>query len=298
MKWILGTCLLLTFMAGAQAWEPAATSPLLTQWAGEVDPAEPLPEYPRPQMARKIWTPLNGLWDYAIRPLDEDAPAEFDGEILVPYPLESALSGVGKRIGSEERLWYHRAFDTPALRTGGRLLLHFGAVDWHAQVWINGVKQGEHKGGYTPFSFDITDALRDEGQQEIVVSVWDETSKGTQPRGKQINKPGGIWYTPVTGIWQTVWLEPVPGASIRGIKTVANIDEAKLYVDVTGVAGKTDRVRVVVKRGPRTVTVATDFAFKKTLTLPINNMTLWSPENPHLYGLDNRMIMLHFNRRA
>ena len=155
------------------------------------------------------WRNLNGLWDYAIRPRDERAPAAFDGRILVPFPVESALSGVMKKVGETNRLWYRRTFDVPAGVAQRRVLLHFGAVDWEATVVVNGTTVGTHRGGYDSSAFDITSALTASGPQELVVSVWDPTDTGTQPRGKQVNQPRGIWYTSVTGIWQTVWMEPV-----------------------------------------------------------------------------------------
>jgi beta-galactosidase/beta-glucuronidase len=153
---------------------------------------------------------LNGLWDYAIKPTGELKPTAFDGKILVPFAVESALSGVGKTPGKDNTLWYRRSFTVPSAFRGQNLLLHFGAVDWQCEVWVNGVRVGEHKGGYDPFSFDITSQVKKSGQQELVVRVWDPSDDGPQPRGKQVNKPRGIWYTPVTGIWQTVWLEAVP----------------------------------------------------------------------------------------
>ena len=161
-------------------------------------------------MVRKHWQNLNGLWDYAIVPKDSRKPDTFDGQILVPFPVESALSGVMKPVGEENRLWYRRKFEIPRKWKGQRILLHFGAVDWETTAWVNGKQVGAHKGGYDPFTFDITDALNDTGQQEVVLSVWDPTNAGTQPRGKQVKEPRGIWYTAVTGIWQTAWLEPVP----------------------------------------------------------------------------------------
>src|SRR4051812_18911936 len=205
--------LLWTVPAPAAEWAPMG-APLMTRWARDVDPAKPLPEYPRPTMVRSEWQNLNGLWDYAIRPKGEGKPEKFDGKILVPFPVESALSGVMKQVGPDNRLWYRRTFTAPAGPAGRRTLLHFGACDWETTVWVNGKELGKHQGGYDPFSFDITDALNT-GEQEIVVSVWDPSDAGPQPRGKQVRQPRGIWYTPTTGIWQTVWLEPVWPTHIR-----------------------------------------------------------------------------------
>ena len=195
-------------------WKPAE-GPLVTTWGEKVTPQNVHAEYPRPQLVRQKWTNLNGLWDYAIRPKDEPAPSGFDGEILVPFPVESALSGVMKPVGEANRLWYRRSFsiDKPADST--RVLLHFGAVDWDATILVNGTEVGRHKGGYEAFTCDVTDAVADDGKQTLVVSVWDPTDKSFQPRGKQVSDPQGIWYTSVTGIWQTVWIEEVPAPRSR-----------------------------------------------------------------------------------
>jgi hypothetical protein len=179
-------------------WNPSKDK-IRTKWADEVNPANVLPEYPRPTMERPQWSNLNGLWDYAILPVGAAEPGRFDGKILVPFAVESSLSGVEKRLGKENELWYKRTFSVPAAWKGKSVLLHFGAVDWQAEVFVNDVKVGGHKGGYTPFSFDITPWLT-QGEQKLVVKVWDPTDDGYQPRGKQENKPEGIWYTPVSGI--------------------------------------------------------------------------------------------------
>ena len=156
-------------------WKPASDH-LLTRWAKDVSPENAWPEYPRPQMVRAQWANLNGLWEYAIRERGGERPTDWDGGILVPFCIESALSGVGKHVEPDQELWYRRPFAAPAL-AGGRLLLHFGAVDWHARVWVNGQTVGEHKGGYDPFTLDVTDALKD-GEQELLVRVWDPTDAG------------------------------------------------------------------------------------------------------------------------
>jgi hypothetical protein len=189
-------------------WLPA-DSLLMTRWGKDIDANNILPEYPRPQMAREEWQNLNGLWDYAILPKEDQRLEKTDGKILVPFPLESSLSGVRKDISEKERLWYKRTFKVPEDWQNKRILLNFGAVDWRATVWVNGKKLGVHEGGYDAFSFDITDALIESNDQEVVVAVWDPTEDGHQARGKQIRDPHGFWYTAVTGIWQTVWLEPV-----------------------------------------------------------------------------------------
>lgn len=180
-----------------------------TEWAEQVSTNNVLPEYPRPIMERSDWMNLNGLWDYSIIEKDSHLPDNYDGQILVPFAVESSLSGVGKQVGDNKELVYHRTFKIDSKWKGKKILLHFGAVDWKTDVWVNDIKVGTHTGGFTPFSFDITDALMTKGDNDLVVKVWDPTDKGYQPRGKQLSIPEGIWYTPVTGIWQTVWLEPV-----------------------------------------------------------------------------------------
>ena len=207
-------------------WKPAGER-IKTEWATKIDVENVLPEYPRPIMERPNWVNLNGLWNYAITPVGQATPQKYEGQILVPFAIESSLSGVGKRLGKENDLWYQRKFSVPSKWKGERVLLHFGAVDWKTDIWVNQIKIGQHTGGFTPFSFDITPALKN-GENELVVKVWDPTDNGTQPRGKQVNKPSGIWYTPVSGIWQTVWLEPVPAQSITNIKITPDIDLNKL----------------------------------------------------------------------
>ena len=283
-------------------WQPAK-GPLMTRWAKDVTPENVHPEYPRPQMVRQDWLNLNGLWEYAIKPKDQRLPEEFDGQILVPFPAEAALSGVMKPVGKENRLWYRRIFEIPESWKGKRTLLHFGAADWETTIWVNGREVGTHRGGYDPFTFDITDALNVAGQQEIVLSVWDLTDDGTQPRGKQVNKPGGIWYTAVTGIWQTVWLESVPQTYIRAIKVEPDIVENRLwlYVDI---AGQPDRYivhgEVILppdENGYKDISGKWDYPEKKFwISLPYKSKTkLWSPDSPYLYDL---RIALHERQEA
>ncbi len=266
-------------------WKPA-DGPLFTRWADKVSPRKVWQEYPRPQMVRNKWTNLNGLWDYAIVPKDSGQPQEFDGKILVPFAAESALSGVGKPVGENNQLWYQRQFRVPSLKGGKRLLLHFGAVDWHAEVWVNGNKVGSHKGGYDPFSFDITDALNKRGEQELTVSVWDPTDTWTQPRGKQVREPQGIWYTAVTGIWQTVWLEPVPEASITELNAVPDIDSGVLSLKVYGTSNFKGVIKAVAKFDGKTVGQAEGESFGDEIVLKIPNARLWSPYSPNLYDLE------------
>jgi len=270
--------------AGAQAaWTPAP-GPLLTRWAKDVSPARVLPEYPRPQMVRKNWLNLDGLWDYAIRPRGEAAPPAFDGRILVPFPVESALSGVMKKVGEANRVWYRRTFEVPA-GWRDRTLLHFGAVDWEADVSVNGHALAAHRGGYGEFTFDVTSALKPSGPQELVVAVWDPTDTGTQPRGKQVNRPGSIWYTSVTGIWQTVWIEPAPPVAIDSLILVPDIDAGTLTVTavVPGAAADT-RVVAVALDGSREVGRAAGRP-GAPFVVPVPHAKLWAPDSPTLYNL-------------
>ena len=275
--------------AGTLTAQQPAGPTLRTRWAAEAGAAPiPLPEYPRPQLQREHWVNLNGLWDFALTDSGAAAPTAYDTRILVPFPVESQLSGVRRAVRPTERVWYRRSFDLPRRRAGERWLLHFGAVDWEARVWVNGRLAGEHQGGYDPFSFDITDHLRPDAAQEIVVAVWDPTDDGDQPRGKQVLRPHGIWYTAVTGIWQTVWLEPVPEVHVRGLRVVADADGA---VTVTAdVAGATARERVTVQAASRGRAVArAEGAGGEPVTLHIANPRRWSPDEPFLYDLEVRL---------
>lgn len=270
--------------------ENRTTRILKTKWSEHVDPLRPLPEYPRPQMVRPEWLNLNGPWDYAIRPRGERAPQNWEGTITVPFAVESYLSGVGRRVGVNRQLWYHRTFHPPVVPQSGRLLLHFGAVDWECTVWVNGVELGVHRGGYAPFSFDITNALVPAGPQELVVCVWDPTDESDQPRGKQSFNPHGIWYEAVTGIWQTVWLEPVPEASIDELAIQPDVDNGCVRVRVSGLGTQAnDVVRLVGRDGKRVVGNAQG-PLNQELRLPVPDAKLWSPSNPFLYDLDVELI--------
>lgn len=260
-----------------------------TRWAKDVDPKNVRPEYPRPQMTRENWENLNGYWQYAIKEKDAGKPEEFEGKILVPFAVESELSGVKRMVGDENYLWYKKSFKAPKLAKKERLLLHFGAVDWESTIYINGKEVGTHKGGYDPFTFDISKFVK-KGDQELVVRVWDPTDKGTQARGKQLANPQGIWYTPVTGIWQTVWLETVPGDYVKNIKITPDTDERKSRLDLQFPA-LSAASSVLVKAfangkevSSREVPLGAKIE-KASLELDIAEPVLWSPDNPFLYDL-------------
>ncbi|SKB49971.1 Glycosyl hydrolases family 2, TIM barrel domain [Parapedobacter luteus] len=274
----------------ATAWHPAGDK-IMSPWAEELTTASPLPEYPRPQLVREGWQNLNGLWDYAIVPGKlTEVPTAYSGEILVPFAVESALSGVGKTVGKDSSLWYRRTVAIDKKMRNQRVLLHFGAVDWQCEVYVNGQQAGSHEGGFDPFTIDITPYLAKGANQEIVVGVWDPTDEGPQPNGKQVVRPHGIWYTPVTGIWQTVWLEGVPETYIRSTKHTPDIDRSSLAVEAT-IEGlrQGDEVRISAWNGSEKVAEAAGDG-KSAITLQLNNPQLWSPTNPFLYDLKVAVI--------
>lgn len=268
--------------------QPVAT-PLATRWASTVTPETVHPEYPRPQLVRADWLNLNGSWDYALAGKRSKRPVTYDGTILVPFPIESALSGVALRA-DERKLWYRRSFSVPEAWQGQRILLNFGAVDWAATVWVNDVEIGAHQGGYDSFSFDITDALTSGGEQTLVVSVTDPSDQGAQPRGKQVRQPGGIWYTSTTGIWQTVWLEPVPELSITNLKMIPDIDMNVLRLEVESSAADSNvMVKAVVLDNGAVIKEETA-ALGDNLTIRLFNAKRWSPDEPFLYALEVSLL--------
>lgn len=286
--------LLSTFIAVApvaMAYSPVKGH-IMTEWGENIDPENVWPEYPRPTMERTDWKNLNGLWEYAIVGADSRKPEKFQGEILVPFAVESALSGVGKSVGENRSLWYRRSFTIPASWKGRDVMLNFGAVDWEAEVWVNGIKVGGHKGGYTPFGLNITPALKSKGENELVVRVWDPTDRGFQPCGKQHCNPEGIWYTPVTGIWQTVWLEPVARNHIASLKTVADIDKNRLSVNVNSSSDDSRGcvTEVIVKYdGAEVASGRSANGLPVDIVMP-DDVKLWSPESPALYDLEISLI--------
>ena len=290
---IVALLALLTACAPKSTWAPAGDH-IKTRWAAKVSPSDVHPEYPRPQMVRDSWKSLNGLWDYAVTPSEAEQMPEPEGQILVPFCIESSLSGVGRRIGANQALWYKTTFNVP---WKGSVLLHFDAVDWKAEVWLNGKPLGVHTGGYTAFSFDITDHLV-KGPQTLVLKVLDSTDNDTQPRGKQVSNPGGIWYTPVTGIWQSVWMEPVPAAYVKDYKAVADIDASTLTVTPFTQGG--ELVKVTLREGGEGYSTETGKPGKVVasglgepgagIVLSVPEAKLWSPEHPYLYALDIEVI--------
>jgi beta-galactosidase/beta-glucuronidase len=280
-KTIVLIALFLGFLANAQ-WKPQGDK-IKTKWAAQVDPNKTLAEYPRPIMERSQWKNLNGLWNYKIQELGKTTPSSYDGQILVPFAVESSLSGVMKEVGAEKELWYETNFSLDSKWKGKNILLHFGAVDWKTEVWVNDVKVGSHTGGYTPFSFDITPFVKKRKNQKLVVKVWDPSNDGTQPRGKQVKNPEGIWYTPVTGIWQTVWIEPVNKTSITELRTTPNVDQNSVTIKAN-VAGAEagDFIEITVFDGGREI-AKEKAVVGESLDIILNNPKLWSPESPFLY---------------
>lgn len=264
---------------------------IMTQWAETINPSNVLPEYPRPIMERKEWKNLNGLWKYAVIDKGSSIPIDMDGDILVPFAIESSLSGVGKRINEKQEIVYKKIFTIPTKWNGKDVILNFGAVDWKADVWVNGIKVGSHTGGFTPFSFNITAALNFKTKNEVVVKVWDPTDNGTQPRGKQVNKPSGIWYTPVSGIWQTVWLEPVNSNYIKSLRITPDIDNCKLTIDaeINGVS-KSNVVEVTVLDGGKVVASGKSINNQVVEISMPKDSKLWFPTSPFLYDVKINLI--------
>ncbi len=283
------------YVSHAQEWAPVGDN-IKTEWADDVNPSCPLPEYPRPQMVRSEWQNLNGLWDYAVTSA-EAADFSAEGKILVPFALESSLSGVGGKMTKENALWYERTFTIPSKWRKNDILLHFGAVDWKSEIWVNGQYAGEHRGGYDPFCFDITPYLKKSGKQTLRVKVQDATDNGFQPRGKQCLIADGIWYTPVSGIWQTVWLEPVPNSRVESYSVQGNLKESTVSVDVEAILQDGDKVMVTLLEGgegyspeqPSEKVIAEAEVHDGKALLHVPQMKAWSPDSPYLYGLDLRV---------
>ena len=282
-------------------WQPASDR-ISTPWASEVSPDNARTEYPRPQMVRGDWKCLNGLWDYAITPVGTEQFAEPDGKILVPFCVESSLSGVGRRVSENELLWYRTTITRPSKWDGKRILLHFDAVDWAAEIYLDGTLAVSHTGGFTPFDIDVTDYLKD-GSAELIVKVWDPTDNPEYsiPRGKQVSNPGGIWYTPVTGIWQSVWMEAVSAkAYIAGYDVRTDIHGGELCVEAHCVdAREDDCIEVEVlkpmigynpEKPRRRVIAKAASQCGRDVRLTLDSPALWSPDSPWLYGLKISLV--------
>ncbi|SEC04687.1 Glycosyl hydrolases family 2, TIM barrel domain [Amycolatopsis tolypomycina] len=268
---------------GDPAWHRLEPS-LPTPWSADVAPGNALPEYPRPQLTRPRWLNLNGVWEYAGWPSspDEPRPSGYAERILVPFPPESALSGIRRR---DEVLWYRRLVEIPQDWRDQRILLHFGAVDQTAKVWVNNQLVATHEGGYTAFSADITDVLRASGPQELTVRAEDRTDIEPFPVGKQRNAPGGIWYTPSSGIWQTVWLEPVPETRIERLDLTPDLTGVTVFPQVTG---GTEVVVVISAKGVEVARAAGPAGAKVRVDVP--SPRLWTPDDPHLYALRVQLL--------
>ncbi len=284
---LLGLLFLAVCISVPAQWKMQGNG-IKTAWATQVSPQNTSKEYPRPILQRKEWKSLDGLWNYAIRKRGEETIQTFDGQILVPFAVESSLSGVMKTVGKDQVLLYQRTFDVPKRWTGKHVLLHFGAVDWLAEVYLNDIKIGEHKGGFTGFSFDITPYMNRGGSQKLSLRVWDPTTDGYQPVGKQSTTPNGIWYTPVTGIWQTVWLEPVSEQHVTAIRTTSDIDNNRLSIAV-----QTEKARGVVEvsllEGNKVIETKKSAA-GQSVNFQMDAPKLWSPESPYLYDLKIRLL--------
>ncbi|WP_020666339.1 AbfB domain-containing protein [Amycolatopsis nigrescens] len=270
-------------LPAAAASEVAPAAALTTPWTDQVGQDNALPEYPRPAMTRPDWQNLNGTWQFEPGSAGQAPPIgrPLSGSVLVPYPIESALSGVQAH---HDRMWYRRAFTVPAGWSGRQVQLNFGAVDWQAEVWVNGVKVGGHAGGYAKFSFDITAQLKP-GDNELVVGVFDPTDAGGQPVGKQrLNSTDRIFYTPSSGIWQTVWLEPTAAAHVTRLDITPDLPAASVRVVPHAAAAAGLTARVTVRTGGTAVATGTGPAGAE-IVVPVPNPRLWSPDDPFLYDL-------------
>ncbi|MDE6335469.1 MAG: beta-galactosidase [Muribaculaceae bacterium] len=280
------------FSLSAMAYSRAGDR-IATPWGENINPDKVWQKYPRPIMERNEWKNLNGLWNYAIVGAKSGKPKNYDGEILVPFPVESSLSGVGKEVGDKNALWYERSFTVPSSWKGKDILLNFGAVDWQCDVWVNDVKVGSHEGGYTPFSLNITPAVDLRGSNTLTVRVYDPTDHGYQPRGKQVSNPEGIWYTPVTGIWQTVWLEPVSTIHISSLRTLPDVDANTLRVEAIPsqvLPGQMTEVKVY-DTGKLIASGKSINGEPMTINMP-EDVKLWSPDSPNLYDME---VLLYNN---
>ncbi|KXW78309.1 glycoside hydrolase [Mycolicibacterium phlei DSM 43071] len=286
---LVGMVLFGTPAHAAESWQ-RQSPPLATPWTHLVSPNNALPEYPRPAMTRARWLNLNGVWAYTGRPADRalstpPAADQYDERILVPYPTESALSGIKRH---DDQMWYRKVFQLPGTWRGQRVLLHFGAVDQIATVWVNGRRVAHHEGGYTSFSADITDALRWSGPQEIVVRAEDRNEANPFPVGKQRTNPEGLFYTGASGIWQTVWMEPVRAAHIEKLDITSDLTGFTVTPRVTGTT--TERAEVIVADPGGDTLVRASGKPGDPVRVNVPKPRLWTPDDPYLYDLTVRLI--------
>uniref|UniRef100_UPI004047E396 glycoside hydrolase family 2 protein n=2 Tax=Algoriphagus sp. TaxID=1872435 RepID=UPI004047E396 len=265
------------------------TQTLKTNWTDQVNPANPLPEYPRPQLVRNSWQNLNGQWDYAILPKGTAPEGAFQGKITVPFAVESLLSGVQKTVGPDQELWYERQLTLSLNRTNKRVLLHFGAVDWEAEVWVNGIRAGSHQGGFDGFSIDISDLLIKGEKQTIRVRVWDPSDAGPQPRGKQVQNPKGIWYTPVTGIWQTVWLEAVPIQYITAVTSRTDWENKNLIFTPEIQSNRQDLTVQISVTDTQGFSETKSAKVGEPIQIHVPNPKPWSPGAAFLYPVSIKL---------
>lgn len=285
MKKVILFAAALVLVSCQPKWQPVGEH-IRTVYAEQVNPEKVLPEYPRPQLQRDAWVNLNGLWKYAITDTAEAQPEKYEKQILVPFALESSLSGTGEQLMPNQYLWYNRTFSVPADWKGQRILLHFGAVDWKTDVYVNGQLLTTHIGGFTPFTVDVTSALKKGKKQDLTLRVFDPTDASEQPIGKQRLVPQDIWYTPVSGIWQTVWMEPV--AMVNYIESV-NTDY-KMNGNQLTILPKCNQnaglVKVLVKNNEGQVVAEQSQPANQPIVMTIANPNLWTPTTPYIYTID------------
>ena len=266
-------------------WCPAGNK-IKTKWGKNLDPKKVWQEYPRPQLERKQWLNLNGIWSYSITDVNSQKPDNFDGEILVPFSIESSLSGVMKSLNEKQILWYYKEFEIPDNWKDKNIIIHFNAVDWICELYINDNKIGEHSGGYSEFSFDITKNIK-EGKNKILLKVFDPSDKGYQAVGKQTLNPNVIWYTSISGIWQTVWLEPVNEIYIKSLEINNDYDKKEIKINV--------KLNLDVKLSLEVSLLFKDDELMKlkgfsnseiVFNIPDKHFHPWSPSEPNIYSFN------------
>ena len=266
-------------------WSPKGDK-IKTKWGKNLDPEKVWQEYPRPQLERKDWLNLNGAWSYSITQKDAQKPETPDGKILVPFPLESSLSGVMGNLTNKQVIWYEKEFEIPQDWGNKNILLHFGAVDWKCELYINGYNVGEHEGGYSSFYFDITQRLNKEGKNKIILKVYDPTNFGYQPVGKQTKSPGSIWYTSISGIWQTVWLEPVNDDHIENLLVNNDYDNKEIKINFKLNSDKELQIKITLEFNKEKILKAKGLSNQEiTIKISDEHFHGWSPDEPNLYNI-------------